>query len=80
MGAGISILEYYDIIGENRINRSPMVRCTLSRENWTQHHILKYNEMLMRLINDLVSRKIGENLMKKKGPEGPLDYATMILI
>ena len=35
------------------------------------------------IVTDLVSRKIGENLMKKKGPEGPSefsDYAGIILI
>jgi hypothetical protein len=37
VGAGISILEYYDIIGENRINRSPMVVPYLAK-NWRKHH------------------------------------------
>ena len=45
----IIILVYYNMIGENRIRRVPIV-------------------------TDLVSRKIGENLMKKKGPEGPSNY------
>ena len=50
----IIILVYYNMIGENRIRRVPIV-------------------------TDLVSRKIGENLMKKKGPEGPQNNELITL-
>jgi len=36
-GAGISILEYNDILGENRINRSPIAVSCLAK-NWRKHH------------------------------------------
>ena len=31
------------------------------------------------IVTDLVSRKIGENLMKKKGPEGPQNNELIML-
>ena len=31
------------------------------------------------IVTDLVSRKIGENLMKKKGPEGPQNNELITL-
>jgi len=69
VGAGISILEYYDIVGENIRNRSPnnSNRPHLAK-NWRKQHWPASVESNRPC---LAQKPMGRIFVKKKGAEAP---------